>query len=155
MLTAMLCIHYILYDKHRSVNHTLVGFFIIHKWINKGFIILSTVPLSGHHSRKHTCQNLVLYNDRQLNGLMASLFHPTLRRNMQLATKLIKLNMLPMKFKFMYYNNLVVFYKILDIVPIVLPHYISLKTLESTKFTRRNAAIHDSNDLSTYIIYNM
>ena len=66
------------------------------------------------------------------------------------AEELRKLEILPMKFKFIH-NDLVLFYKIVNkLVPIEFPDHISVCNAEGTRLTRRNADIHESNDVSTY-----
>ena len=66
------------------------------------------------------------------------------------AEELRKLKILPLKLKFIQ-NDLVLFYKIVNqMVPIEFPDHISVCTVEDTRLTRQNAAVHDLTDVSTY-----
>jgi endonuclease/exonuclease/phosphatase family metal-dependent hydrolase len=66
------------------------------------------------------------------------------------ASKQKELNILPMKLKFIY-NDLVLFYKIVNnIIPLELPDYITVCVPEGSRYTRRNAQIHELTDTSTY-----
>ena len=61
-----------------------------------------------------------------------------------------ELDILPMKLKFIF-NDLVMFYKIVnELIPITLPSYINVCRPEDVRYTRRNAAIQDLSDSSTY-----
>ncbi len=61
-----------------------------------------------------------------------------------------ELDILPMKLKFIF-NDLVMFYKIVnELIPISLPSYINVCRPEDVRYTRRNAAIQDLSDSSTY-----
>ena len=49
------------------------------------------------------------------------------------------------------YNDLLLFYKIVNsLIPVKLPDYITVCQPEGTRYTRRNAQIHDMTDISTY-----
>ena len=66
------------------------------------------------------------------------------------AAKQKELNILPIKLKFIY-TDLVLFYKIVnELVPIILPPYLSICTPDQVRNTRQNAAIHDLSDSSSY-----
>ena len=66
------------------------------------------------------------------------------------AAKQKDLNILPIKLKFIY-NDLVLFYKIVNqLVPVDLPGYMTVCVLEDSRYTRRNAQIHDMTDVSSY-----
>ena len=68
----------------------------------------------------------------------------------KLATEQKKLDILPVKQKFIY-NDLMTFYKIVNnIIPVSLPTYIVLCRPEGTRYTRHNAQIIDRSDTSTY-----
>ena len=55
-----------------------------------------------------------------------------------------------MKLKFIY-SDLMLFYKIVNnLIPIGLPDYITVCEPDQTRYTRRNAPIHDRSDTSTY-----
>ena len=61
-----------------------------------------------------------------------------------------ELKILPIKLKFIL-NDLVMFYKILnELVPISLPSYITACVPDDVRYTRRNAAIYDQSDSSTF-----
>lgn len=61
-----------------------------------------------------------------------------------------ELKILPMKLKFIF-NDIVMFYKIVNgLVPITLPSCISACTPSDVRYTRRNAAIHELADSSTF-----
>ena len=61
-----------------------------------------------------------------------------------------ELNILPMKLKFIY-SDLMLFYKVVNnLIPIDLPDYITVCEPDQTRYTRRNAPIHDLSDTSTY-----
>ena len=61
-----------------------------------------------------------------------------------------RLNILPMKEKFIY-NDLVLFYKIVNsMIPVSLPGYITQCCSEGIRYTRHNAPIIDRSDVSTY-----
>ena len=61
-----------------------------------------------------------------------------------------ELNILPMKFKFIY-NDIVLFYKIVNrLVPISLPLYISACIPDDVRYTRQTAPIYDRSDFSTF-----
>ena len=61
-----------------------------------------------------------------------------------------KLNILPMKLKFIY-NDLMLFYKVVNnMIPVSLPDYMVICRPEGTHYTRRNAQIIDRSDFSTY-----
>ena len=61
-----------------------------------------------------------------------------------------ELKILPIKLKFIF-NDLVMFYKIVnELVPISLPSYIAACVPSDVRYTRRNAAIHDLSDSSTF-----
>ena len=61
-----------------------------------------------------------------------------------------ELKILPMKLKFIF-NDLVMFYKIVnELVPISLPSYITVCVPDDVRYTRRNAAIHNLSDSSTF-----
>ena len=65
-------------------------------------------------------------------------------------SELRKLEILPMKFKFIY-NDLVMFYKIINkLTHAELPSYISLCQPNDTRYTRSTSAIHENIDLSTF-----
>ena len=69
----------------------------------------------------------------------------------KLATEQKKLDILPVKQKFIY-NDLMTFYKIVNnIIPVSLPTYIVLCRPEGTRYTRHNAQIIDRSDTSTYM----
>ena len=66
------------------------------------------------------------------------------------AAKQKDLNILPIKLKFIY-NDLVLFYKIVNqLVPVNLPGYMTVSVPEDSRYTRRNAQIHDMIDVSSY-----
>ena len=66
------------------------------------------------------------------------------------ARKQKELNVLPIRLKFMY-NDLFLFYKIVNtLIPVKLPEYITVCQPEGSRYTRRNAQIHDMTDVSTY-----
>ena len=66
------------------------------------------------------------------------------------AIKQKELNILPIRLKFIY-NDLMLFYKIVyKFVPVSLPGYITVCQPEGSRYTRRNAQIHDMTDISTY-----
>ena len=66
------------------------------------------------------------------------------------AIKQKELNILPIRLKFIY-NDLMLFYKIVNkFVPVSLPGYITVCQPEGSRYTRRNAQIHDMTDISTY-----
>ena len=69
----------------------------------------------------------------------------------KLATEQKKLNILPVKQKFIY-KDLMLFYKIVNSkIPVSFPNYIVICRLEGTQYTRRNAQIIYRSDTSTYI----
>ena len=60
-----------------------------------------------------------------------------------------ELNILPIRFKFIY-NDLMLFYKIMNaLTPIALPEYITVAEAGKVRYTRRTAAIVDHTDTST------
>ena len=60
-----------------------------------------------------------------------------------------ELNILPIRFKFMY-NDLTLFYKILNsLLPISLPEYMTVAEADHVRYTRRTAGIVEHTDTST------